>query len=240
MKDGFLEKEEKNIEEQKPKKTGAKKAIIAFSIAAGLVVGAIGVKHTCDLIDNVKETNRAQSIVASYTDSDLLCTLPEEVILNKAYDAKFCDGEKLVTSLLEAGVKYCELDGTYYTPEGEPIALLTYEITRTEIQAANRYEYDGNVVYMPPAGFDMNGTQSEKDTTEQITVIVAKSPNGDYSSVKISNVTSYKLINAEEVNTLPYSAISEQTLICDVADNATLNERNECIAELRLVPKKSK
>ena len=39
------------------------------------------------------------------------------------------------------------------------------------------------------------------------------------------------------VSTLPYSVITNSTLICDVPDNAVLNENNECDASLQLAPK---
>ena len=221
------------------KKTGAKKALIAISLVGVLVAGGIGLHYANEWHKDYKETQRAESLVVAYTKKELeFCSLPDEVIVNKAYDASFCDGEKLVEALNSNAIKYCEIDDTYYTPNGDDIAILTFRITNIESQAANKYEYDGNIVYMPPVGYDLNGAESQKETTSEITVYVPKSQNGDYSGVSISNCSKSELIDCKEISTKPYSTITEQTLICDVDDNAKLNENNQCEAQLRLIQKK--
>lgn len=233
---------EKKKTRKKGKRTGAKIAVAAFSIVALVGLGTLGITQGGNLWKDYQETKRAETLVSTYINTSVedgyWCILPDEVIVNKAYDIRFCDGAKLVEALNNEDVKYCEIDDTYYTPNGSEIAILTFELVKAETQAASKYEYEDNVVYMPPTGYSIAGSEGLRETVEYRTIIVPKSATGDYSAIGFSDALSCKIVECKEVKSLPYSAITEQTLICDVADNAKLNENNECSAELRVIPKK--
>lgn len=227
-------------QEQQPntaKKTGAKigKAIGVLALCAAV---GVGVYFGVEAHKDYKETQRTESLVAAYIDSDYLVQLPENVMINSTYDQSYCEGEKLANELTEAGAQYCVIDGQYYTPNGDKIAILTFEITRTQTVQAQVVEYNGTKIYMAPEGYTLNGSVCEKTVSSTITKIVPSNETGDYSNVTVTNVTDYTLVNAEEVTTLPYEEMYNKTLICDVDDTAKVDENGYCEAELRLVPRK--
>lgn len=224
---------------QEPKKhTGAKKALTTITILGMLGLTALGVYKGIEALNDYRETKRAESIVANYIDKDYLVTVPETFLIDKAYDEEFCEGEKLVEQLQAANAEYCVIDGTYYTNDGSKIAILTYEITKKETAAPIAQEYNGTTIFMAPAGYTLENGSYVKTTTGTVTKIVPANSQSDYSNIQIINVDSFELVNVEEIDTLPYENIYGTTLICDVEDNAQLNENGFCEATFRLVPRK--
>lgn len=235
-----MEEDTMTVEEQQQnngKKTGAKVAKTIGIIALCAAIGA-GVYFGVEAHKDYKETKRAESLVAAYMDADSLVQLPEDVMINSTYDQSYCEGEKLAQELTEAGAQYCIIDGQYYTPNGDKIAILTFDITRTETVQAQVVEYNGNRIYMAPEGYTLNGSVCEKTISSTITKIVPSNETGDYSNVAVTNVTDYTLVNVEEVSTLSYEEMYSKTLICDVDDKAKADDNGYCEAELRLVPRK--
>lgn len=219
------------------KRTGAKVAkTICVLALCGLT--AFGVYKGIEAYQDCQETKRAESIVAHYIDKDNLVTVPDNFLIDQAYDEEFCEGEKLVNSLQAANAEYCVIDGDYYTNDGEKIAILTYEITRTETVNPIAQEYNGTTIYMAPAGYELEDGVCTKTTTGTVTKIVKAIENSDYSNIKITNVASYKLLEVEEIQTLPYEEIFGKTLVCDVNDNAKLSENGYCEASFKLIPRK--
>jgi hypothetical protein len=235
----FIAAQAKKEEESNNKKglsTGAKRAFATVGVlavlAGGIAATYIGMNH----IKGYKETQRAESLVAAYIDGDRLVTLPGEVVINKAYDAKYCTGEKLINELTEANAQYCYIDGEYYTEKGETIAILSLEVTRTETIDAIKVDVGGNTVYMAPEGYVLQGTKCSKETVTYETKVVAKSEDNDYSHVMIEGASKATILGIEEVQTKKYFSMKGYDLIVDVADNAKL-ENNQTTAELRLVPR---
>lgn len=235
--------EPQHIEKQNTNnRTGARRAsktIATILIAASLVAGAAGVTYykIVPAIEDKNETKRVVSLVEDFTNEEGLCVIPSEVTVNKNYDTRFADGSKIANELQIQGVKYCEILDQYYTASGSDIAILTYEVTTTEVCEAEKYSIDGTVIYMAPEGYVLDGTTCYRETTKYVTKIVPRSQESTYSSVTIPNVSKYELVDIKEVSTLTYDSICDQTLICDVQDGAVLNEENQCTATLRLVPK---
>ncbi len=234
--------EEQPVQQQKPtskKKglgTGAKRALATVGILAILGSGIAATYVGIDHVKGYQETQRAESLVAAYMDEDKLVTLPEEVIINKAYDAKYCTGEKLIDELTQAQAAYCYVDGEYYTEKGETIAILTLEVTRTETIDAIKVELGGNVVYMAPEGYTLQGNKCTKETVTYETKVVPRSADNDYSKVLVPGATKAVIVEVEEVDTKKYSSMKGHDLIVDVEDGAQLVE-NQTPAELRLVPR---
>lgn len=228
--------------EDKSNYTGAstaKKTIAAILIGATLVAAAAGVTYykVVPAIEDKKETARVESLVANFTNEEGLCVIPSEVTVNRNYDTRVADGSKIANELDEQGVKYCEILDQYYTEAGSDIAILTYEVTTTEVIDAEKVSINGTVIYMAPEGYILDGKKCYCETTKLVTKIVPKSKDSNYANITIPNVSKYELVDVKEVTTLTYDSICDQTLICDVQDGAVLNEENECTATLRLVPK---
>lgn len=219
------------------KNTGAK--IAKYAIAAAVITAVVGVGsyYAINEYNDYKETERVSQLVAAYTDTQGYCALPDEIIVNKAYDEKFADGAKLATELASKGVKYCEVLDEYYTPSGTDIAILTFKVTMTEVVNPNRYDFNGTTMYSAPAGYVLKDGKCYKETYKTITKIVPKEKNSDYSGYTIPNVSVSELLSAKEVSTKPYEEIIDQDLICDVRDGVTLDESKQCPAQLTLVPK---
>lgn len=225
---------------QTPQKnrTGAKKALATIGIIALCGLTAIGVYKGIETYNDYKETKRAESIVAHYIDKDNLVTIPDSFLIDQAYDEEFCEGEKLVAELEYANAEYCIINGDYYTNDGSKIAILTYEITRKETVEPIAQEYNGTTIFMAPAGYVLEDGVCTKTTTGTITKIVPANETSDYSNIKITNVSGYKLVNVEEIQTLSYEEMFGKTLVCDVKDRATLNENGYCEATFKLIPRK--
>lgn len=237
-----MEEQEVIYEEQpqypkNKKSTGAKRVAATIGIVALCGLTAFGVYKGIEAYEDYCETKRAESIVAHYIDKDNLVNVPDSFLIDQAYDEEFCEGEKLVTKLQEANAKYCVIDGDYYTNDGSKIAILTYEITRKETVAPIAEEYNGTTIYMAPTGYVLEDGVCTKTTTGTVTKIVLADENG-YDNIKITNVDSYKLIDQEEIQTLSYEEMFGKTLVCDVEDNAELNENGYCEATFRLIPRK--
>ena len=237
MEDGFLEEQTQQRPQtsKKSKGTGAKVGKTIGVLALVAAVG-FGVYFGNEAIKDYKETDRAESLVAAYIDEDRLVNLPEEVIINKAYDAKYCTGEKLISELAEANAAYCYIDGEYYTEKGETIAILSLEVTRTETIDAIKVDVGGNTVYMAPEGYTLQGTKCSKETTTYETKVVPKNDKNDYSHIMVEGASKATILSITEVQTKKYSQMAGLDLIVDVADGAKL-ENNQTAAELRLVPR---
>lgn len=218
-------------------KTGGKmaKRVGSLILAAAVFVGGFGAYHGAKQFGSDR---RAKSLVENYTNEDGYCTLPSEVVVNKAYDIVYTSGASFAKYLDKNNVKYCEVLDEYYTPDGSDIAILTFSSATHVMEPAVKVEYDGFVVYMAPEGYTLDGNMCYKESEEEIVKIVPKSTSGDYSGYKLEGLESAELVDVKEVSTQPYSAITDLTLICDVADGTTLNKDNECSATLRLAQRR--
>lgn len=249
--------EKNNRKEKKAtKKTGSRvgRAISALALVGALGVGALATggflgHGPLKGLANLTQSGRVRGLVAEYTDDDLFCSLPEEMLINKAYDISYASGEKLVANLQKNGVKYCEVLNEYYTPSGENIAILTYDVKTLDVIPAIKVNVGvtGAVVYMPVEGYTLDGDMCYKEGNEQLIKVVSVSANGDYSNVTLdkdltetSTIMGASLVDVQEVETKTYEAILDMTLICDVPDGAVLNENNQCVAAFNLVPKSYK
>ena len=213
--------------------TGTKRALATLGILGVLGTGIAATYLGIDLVKDYQEGKRAESLITYYMDEDQLVILPKSVVINKEYDALYCSGEKLVTELTESNAQYCYIDGQYYTAKGETIAILTLEVTRTEVIPAHKVEVGGNIVYMAPEGYELNGTECSRETVTIETKVVPKKDNNDYSDVIIEGATKAIIKDVQEVETKKYSSLNGYDLICDVDDAATFTE-NQCEAELVL------
>ena len=141
--------------EKKSLKTGAKVALATVGVLA-VLGGGIAATYfgIIPAVQEHKEAKRAESLVSYYIDEDKLVSFPETVVIDQAYDAEYCSGEKLVTELTESGAQYCVIDGQYYTEKGETIAILTLDVTRTDTVDPIKQDLNGQTVYMAPgSGF---------------------------------------------------------------------------------------
>lgn len=228
MQDGFYEEERQQQVQSKPKNnkkgnvTGAKVAIATIGVIAVLGAGVAATYLGINAYNEHKETKRAESLVASYMDEDKLVSFPETVVIDQAYDAEYCSGEKLVAELTESGAQYCVIDGTYYTEKGETIAILTLDVTRTDVVEPIKQEVNGQTVYMAPAGYVLENGKCTKEVTTRETKIVKRSENGDYSHVMVEGASKAVIVGVEEVDTKKYSSLNGHDLIVDVEDNAEL------------------
>lgn len=224
---------------QKKNKSGAKKALKTIGVIG--LVGAIaygGYKAAggeFNFLSGSKESKLASSLVAEYTE-DGIFRAPESVVINRAYDIKFCDGESFADAITSSGVKYCEMFDEYYTEDGRDIAIITLEGEKLEVVDAIQVELDGVVIYMPPVGYELDGNKAIKTTKETLVKIVSKSSNGDYSSVAFEGAKDYEITNVEERETKTFAEMYDMVLIVDVPDNAVL-VNNQCEGALNLVPK---
>lgn len=243
MKDISLEinSQQQPKKEQKPQRattkktlsTGAKRVIATITIigtlGAGIAATYVGIQHVKDY----KETKRAESLVSYYMDEDKLVAFPESVVIDQAYDAEYCSGEKLVTGLTESGAQYCVIDGVYYTEKGETIAILTLDVTRTDIVEPIKETLNGQTVYMAPAGYTMENGKCTKEVVTRETKVVKRSEDGDYSHVLVEGASEAAIVSIEEVDTKKYTALNGFDLIVDVPDNSELKNGN-CEGQLAL------
>ncbi len=238
---------------EKKTKTGSRvgRTISALALAGVLGLGAFTTggffgHGPLKGLANLTESGRARSLVAEYTNDDYFCSLPDEMLINKAYDISYTSGEKLVSSLKKYDVKYCEVFDEFYTPNGENIAILTYDVATLDVLPAIKVGvgFSGAEVYMPVEGYTLNGNMCYKEGNEQLVKVVPVSQTGDYSDISLdtqltetATITGASLVDVREVSTKTYDAILDMTLICDVPDGAVLDENNQCLAAFNLVPK---
>lgn len=229
-------------------------AVVSLLIVGGLSVGALATGGYLGHgpfkgLANLTESGRARSLVAEYTNDEAFCSLPDTMLINKAYDISYTSGEKLVANLKKNDVKYCEVFDEFYTPSGEKIAILTYDVATLDVLPAIKVGigFSGAEVYMPVEGYTLSGNMCYKEGSEQLIKVVPVSANGDYSSITLDSqltetatITGASLVNVREVSTKTYDEILDMTLICDVADGAVLDENNQCLAAFNLVPKSYK
>jgi hypothetical protein len=221
----FIAAQARKEEESNNKKglsTGAKRAFATIGVlavlAGGIAATYVGMNH----IKGYKETQRAESLVASYMDVDRLVTFPETVVIDQAFDAEYCTGEKLVASLTENGAQYCVIDGQYYTEKGETIAILTLDVTRTDTVDPIKVDVNGQTVYMAPQGYVYENGKCTKEVVTRETKVVKRSENGDYSHVMVEGASKATIVSIDEVDTKKYSSLNGYDLIVDVEDNAEL------------------
>lgn len=237
-----MSEENKNIQEQpstkgstKKRKTGATtalKAISAVALATGLIAGSLYATNV--LYPKYQENKRVDQLITSNISNEEICTISGSIMIDKAYDIPFANGETLANKLKDHNIKYCELLDQYYTADGSDIAILTFDVETTEVIDATKTEIDGTIIYLAPEGYTLQKDKCYRTTTSQMTKIVPKSNDGDYSNVTIPNVASYTLVDVQEIKTETFDSICDYTLICDVPDEAVLNKDGLCEATLVL------
>lgn len=244
--DEFLEYENQqqtgNKHAKNDKKTGAKGAkraisiILAISLAAGSVYAYKEIKKK---IEQSAAEDRATSIVATYKVGDV-CSLDETIYSSKNYDTKICDGQTLVSTLNQNGIKYCEILDEYYTKDGRNIALVQVEVEKTERISPEALidESNGVTYYTLPEGYEYVNGYGQKVTTEVKTVVTDVRNDGQYNNLSLPGVTVKRVLSVEVVGTKSYDEIISSDFVCDVKDdyaehlNGRLSE-----ATYRLIPK---
>ena len=221
------------------KKGNGKKVALTILVVGGLVAASIfGTKA----YHSLQETRRVDRLLESYQVENYI-SLPNEVISDRAYDVTYANGSKVVDRLEERNVDYININGQFYTKDGIDIKLLTYEVIYDNRVDSIKVTSDGTTLYMPPVSYGIHdrdawkGSESTKYETMIRTVVVPA--DLDLSLVSFPGACEWNLADEPVLlHTLPYSVIENSTLICDVPDNATLNENNECVGTLDLAPKK--
>jgi len=220
------------------KQTGAKKSkgktvALTLLVVGTLVAGSIfGTKA----VHNLQATKRADDLIGNYTTEEYVM-LPKQVTTDRAYDVTYVDGQKLVERLNNKNMGIININGQFYTPNGTNVAIITYKVSYTTMIDATKVKTDGQIVYMAPSGYVLDGKQAKKTVVETITKVVPQCD--DYSYIKFEGASDWEMVGEPTiVATLPYEVIQNSTLICDVADGATLNEFNETTGTLDLAPKK--
>lgn len=237
-----IDNENETVKPKKNKK-GGKRVLKAVGAVAAVGVIAVGgylaaggdLNFDFGFFTKTTDAKLATSLVADYTE-DGIFHAPDSVIINRAYDIKYCDGEAFADAITSSEVKYCEIFDEYYTQDGHDIAILTLEGERVETVAATEVDLDGVIIYMPPAGFELEGDKAVRTVKETLIKVVPKSATGDYSSVAIDGIRDYEITNVEERSTKTFSEMYDMVLIVDVPDNAVL-VNNQCEGALNLVPK---
>lgn len=225
----------------KKKKTGAKKVGKFFAVGGLVAALAIGgyaaAKGGIDFskILGTKESKLANSLVEEYT-VDGVFNAPDSVIIDRAYDCRYCDGEVLAQAMSSSNVKYCEIFDEYYTMDGRDIAIVTLEGEKVESVKPEKLVVNGATIYMAPAGYELEGDIAIRTVTETVVKVVPKSETGDYSNITLEGVRNFEIINIDERQTKQFSEMNDMVLIVDVPDNAVL-ENNQCVGTLNLVPK---
>ena len=223
-----------------PKKTGkGKKVALTILVLGGLAAGAIfGTKA----VHSMQETKRVDMLLSSYVTENYV-VLPNEVISDRAYDTTYADGAKVVSRLEDKNIDYININGQFYTKDGIVMTLVTFEVTYEKVVDSLKVSSDGVQFYMPPMGYGIHdraawvGQDSSK--LEKITRTVALPADYPIDAVSFPGALEWHIVGEPAIiTTLPYSVINDSTLICDVPDNATLNENNECVGTLDLAPKK--
>lgn len=220
------------------KRTGAKrstgkKVALTLLLIGGIAATTLFATHA---VHSINETRRIDNLINNYQVENYV-TLPSNITSNRSYDITFANGERIKERLEKNNIEYISINGTFYTPEGIDIELLTIDITKTETIAATKITSDGETMYVAPKGYTLNGNHATRDNVERRTYIV---PAGtDLSLISFQGVTSWEIVGEPTlIHTLPYSMIEESMLICDVPDGATLDENNQCVGTLDLAPKK--
>ena len=230
---------------QRPVRHGAIKGkgkVVALTllILGGVVAGTI---FGTRAYYSHQETRRVDSLISHYTINEDYVAMPDSIITDRTYDVTYADGAKVVDRLNKKNIEYARIDGQFFTKEGINIVILTYDVTREERKPSIIEKNDGATFYMPPMEYELpeNGTEkastSVRRVTERKTVVLPADTNIEL--VSFTGACEWKLVSDPlYVETLPFDAIKDYTLICDVADNATLDENNECPADMNLAPKK--
>ncbi len=219
---------------QRAKKKRIKKvALTALLVASIAATGAFVVPP---VIENAKETSRVESLIAAYYENGVI-TLPETITSKRSYDITFANGTKLREVLTKKANNIICINGIYYTPNGTNLALLKYNVMYVDYIDANKINVDGTTIYTAPQGYILHGTKAYKVTYAEETRIVPEA--NDYSAVTIEGAYQYQMsAEPQIISSLPYNALDNQTLICDVPDGTSLDQNNECVAALKLAPKK--
>ena len=220
------------------KKGKGKKVALTILLLGGLTAGVIfGTKA----VHSIQETKRVDTLISSYTTENYV-SLPNTIVTDRAYDTTFADGKKVVSRLEDKNVDYININGQFYTREGIPVMVVTYEVTYKVYEPTIVTTNEGTQFYMPPVGYGFHdaswrGEEAYKYDVQTRTVVVPA--DLDLNSVRFPGAEEFHIVGEPIVlNTLPYEVIENSTLICDVPDNATLNENNECMGTLDLAPKK--
>lgn len=225
----------------KKKKTGAKKVGKFLTIGGLVAVLAIGgytaAKGGIDFsrLLGTKESKLANSLVEEYT-TDGIFNAPDSVVIDRAYDCRYCDGEVLAQAITSSNVKYCEIFDEYYTVDGRDIAIVTLQGERVESVKPEKLVVNGATIYMAPAGYVLEGDIAIKTVSETVVKIVPRSETGDYSNITLEGVRNFEIVDVDERQTKQFSEMNDMVLIVDVPDNAVL-ENNKCTGALNLVPK---
>ena len=224
----------KETRQQRARKRRTRKIALTVLLVATLATtGALVVKPA---IEEARENSRVESLLSAYYQNGVV-TLPEKVTSKRSYDITYADGETLKNKLIKNNRDIICVRGTYYTPEGVNLARLRFQVTYADYIKATKVNVDGTTVYMAPQGYTLVGEHAYTIVyaEEERIVPVAE----DYSDVTIEGAYQYYLAGVEEIiPSLPYSELDNKTLICDVPDGATLDDKNECIGYLELAPKR--
>lgn len=222
------------------KKGKGKKVALTLLVLGGMVAGTI---FGTRAFYSHQETRRVDSLINHYTINENYVAMPDRIITDRTYDVTYAEGTKVVDRLNKKNIEYARIDGQFFTKEGINIVILTYDVTREERTPSIVEKNDGATFYMPPMEYELpeNGTEKASNSiryvTERRTVVLPA--DTDIECVSFTGAYKCELVSDPVyVETLPFDAIKEYTLICDVADNATLDENNECSADLNLAPKK--
>ena len=236
-----LQREQERVHRRRNNNTGAKKGkgkkiALTILLLGGLTAGVIfGTKA----VHSIQETKRVDALIGNYTTENYV-SLPSVVATDRAYDTTFADGEKVVDRLDDKRVDYININGQFYTRDGINIKLVTYEVKYKLVEEPIQMTNEGTKFYMPPMhyGFhDASWNETYKYETQTRTVVLPA--DYDVNNVRFPGACDFALASEPiELSTLPYEVIKNSTLICDVPDNATLNENNECLGTLDLAPKK--
>lgn len=230
-----------NVRPRSHRRTGAKKVTgkkvaLTILILGGMAATSIfGTKA----VHSIQETKRVDKLINAYTIENYV-ELPNRIATNRAYDATYADGEKVVKELEKNNIEYININGKFYTKDGINIQILTYDVTYEEL--AKTEVINGNEVtfYMTPSKYSFHDN-SWRDSVKynHVTRTIVVPADLDLSQITFNYATNWELIGTPIVlNTLPFSVIEDSTLICDVPDNATLNEFDKCEGTLELAPKK--
>ncbi|MBR6133198.1 MAG: hypothetical protein IKQ29_00615 [Bacilli bacterium] len=221
------------------RKNNIRKGIKCLSIIlviGGLVVGAG--------LSGAQETRRARvrdlvrSGISKYDSAYMV--LPTDAVISENKDSFYCSGAELVSNIEEKKIKYCQILDEYYTPNGEDIARVEYNLTVREVVNPQSVVLDDKSrVYVAPPGYRMEGTKAVKYST-----LVVRRLLPVYDDVDDYLLESFSGINGEVicselsfidvVATRPYSDIINADLIADVNDDIEVNNDDNYEAVLRL------
>ena len=239
--DNLNENPKENVKSRRRKRTGAKKSTgkkVALTI---LVLGGIAATSIfgTKAVHSIQETKRVDRLIDCYTVENYV-ELPTRIATSRAYDAAYADGKKVVKELNENNIEYISINGKFYTRDGINIQILTYDVTYEDLKRTEVINGSEVTFYMAPSGYGFHDN-SWRDSIKynHVTRTVVVPADLDLSQITFNYAIDWKLVSTPiVVSTLPFSVIEDSTLICDVPDNATLNEYNKCEGTLEIAPKK--